>query len=73
MNPQKVIFCTQAYNYLRDKILLLNTDIEKGKIEIISFPDKEIYHRIENNLENKHNWTTTILIVAFITLAIATI
>ncbi len=54
MNPQKVIFCTQAYNYLRDKILLLNTDIEKGKIEIISFPDKEIYHRIENNLENKH-------------------
>lgn len=51
---QKVLFSTTAYQYLKQEILHKNKSFEDGKISIQTFPDGEIYHRIENDLAHKH-------------------
>jgi ribose-phosphate pyrophosphokinase len=52
--PQKIIFATQRYHYLKDGILSIAVPTwENGKIEIRDFPDGEHYHRIRSNVSNK--------------------
>lgn len=42
---QKLLFSTQSYRYLLDKILA-EGDFERGNVEVNSFPDGERYQRI---------------------------
>ncbi|MET6999719.1 ribose-phosphate diphosphokinase [Chitinophaga defluvii] len=52
--PQKIIFATQRYQYLKDRILSISVPSwENGVIEIRDFPDGEHYHRIRSNVSNK--------------------
>ncbi|SFW37737.1 ribose-phosphate diphosphokinase [Chitinophaga sancti] len=51
--PQKIIFATQRYQYLKDRILALAPDWEDGKLEIRDFPDGEHYHRIRSQVHGK--------------------
>ncbi|HVI44416.1 MAG TPA: ribose-phosphate diphosphokinase [Chitinophaga sp.] len=52
--PQKIIFATQHYQYLKDRILtLINNRWENGQLEIRDFPDGEHYHRILSDVSNK--------------------
>lgn len=45
---QKLLFGTQKYLYLRDKVASLG-DFEKGEVEVKYFPDGERYQRVMNN------------------------
>lgn len=52
--PQKILFCTQRYQYLKDKVLAqAPTGWENGSITIRDFPDGEHYHRITSNVSGK--------------------
>ncbi|MBC9931256.1 ribose-phosphate diphosphokinase [Chitinophaga qingshengii] len=52
--PQKIIFATQHYQYLKDRILALpDAPWENGTLEIRDFPDGEHYHRIVSEVSNK--------------------
>lgn len=52
--PQKIIFATQHYQYLKDRILSLpDAPWENGELEIRDFPDGEHYHRIVSDISNK--------------------
>ncbi len=41
-----LLFSTQTYNYLKDRIVANTTDFQVGEIETKIFPDGEVYHRI---------------------------
>ncbi|WP_142684153.1 ribose-phosphate diphosphokinase [Chitinophaga polysaccharea] len=52
--PQKIIFATQHYLYLKDRILsIAGSAWENGELDIRDFPDGEHYHRILSNVSNK--------------------
>lgn len=51
--PQKIIFATQRYHYLKTRILALAPHWENGDIEIRDFPDGEHYHRINSLVSNQ--------------------
>lgn len=52
--PQKIIFATQHYQYLKDRILsIAGSAWENGELDIRDFPDGEHYHRILSNVSNK--------------------
>ncbi|NSL89013.1 ribose-phosphate diphosphokinase [Chitinophaga solisilvae] len=52
--PQKIIFATQHYQYLKDRILAVPAaQWENGQLEIRDFPDGEHYHRIVSDVSNK--------------------
>lgn len=52
--PQKIIFATQHYQYLKDRILsIAGSTWENGELDIRDFPDGEHYHRILSNVGNK--------------------
>lgn len=50
--PQKIVFSTQRYVYLKEKVLAL-TNWENGQMDITDFPDGEHYHRITSNVSGK--------------------
>lgn len=50
---QKILFATQRYQYLKDRILALTPAWENGHIDIRDFPDGEHYHRITSNVSGK--------------------
>lgn len=50
--PQKIIFSTQRYAYLKENILAV-TNWENGQMDITDFPDGEHYHRITSNVSGK--------------------
>lgn len=52
--PQYIIFATQHYQYLKDRLLAIAPHWEDGKLEIRDFPDGEHYHRILSDVSNKH-------------------
>jgi ribose-phosphate pyrophosphokinase len=47
-----ILFSTQRYNYLRDKILEISA-MEKGEVEFKKFPDGETYQRILSNVDSR--------------------
>lgn len=49
----KIIFSTQNYTYLKDKLLTLNNDYENGQTEVRFFPDGERYQRILSDVNGK--------------------
>jgi ribose-phosphate pyrophosphokinase len=49
----KIIFSTQNYTYLKDKLLALNNDYENGQTEVRFFPDGERYQRILSDVNGK--------------------
>jgi ribose-phosphate pyrophosphokinase len=49
----KIIFSISQYNYLAEKVLAQGGHFEKGEIEMQSFPDGEMYHRIVSEVEEK--------------------
>lgn len=51
--PHRILFATQRYQYLKDRILALVPEWEEGQLDIRDFPDGEHYHRIESNVANK--------------------
>lgn len=52
--PQKIIFATQHYKYLKDRILAITGEAwENGELEIRDFPDGEHYHRILSDVSHK--------------------
>lgn len=52
--PQKIIFATQHYQYLKNRILSITGSAwENGELDIRDFPDGEHYHRILSNVSNK--------------------
>ncbi|GEP95450.1 ribose-phosphate diphosphokinase [Chitinophaga cymbidii] len=52
--PQKILFATQRYQYLKDRILALAPENwENGDINIRDFPDGEHYHRITSSVSGK--------------------
>lgn len=52
--PDKIIFATQRYQYLKDKILIASSPYwENGATEILDFPDGEHYHRILSDVSKK--------------------
>lgn len=52
--PQKILFATQRYQYMKERILAIApADWEDGKITIRDFPDGEHYHRITSNVSGK--------------------
>lgn len=51
--PQQIVFATQRYQYLKERILALTPHWENGHIEIRDFPDGEHYHRITSNVSGK--------------------
>ncbi|RFS22547.1 ribose-phosphate pyrophosphokinase [Chitinophaga silvatica] len=52
--PQKIIFATQHYEYLKDRILSITGKAwENGELEIRDFPDGEHYHRIISDVSYK--------------------
>lgn len=51
---QKVIFATQHYQYLKDRLLAISVpQWENGELDIRDFPDGEHYHRILTNVRNR--------------------
>jgi ribose-phosphate pyrophosphokinase len=52
--PHIIIFATQRYHYLKNRILALAPGWEDGKLEIRDFPDGEHYHRILSQVHDKH-------------------
>jgi ribose-phosphate pyrophosphokinase len=50
--PHKIIFATQRYQYLKNKLLAL-AQWEEGIIDIRDFPDGEHYHRIKSEVSGK--------------------
>lgn len=48
----KIIFSTLAYTYLKNEILALG-DSENGQIQFKSFPDGEIYHKIDTEVQGR--------------------
>ena len=51
--PQQIIFATQRYQYLKNRILALAPHWENGQLEIRDFPDGEHYHRIMSQVFDK--------------------
>jgi ribose-phosphate pyrophosphokinase len=51
--PHRIIFATQRYQYLKDKLLTLVPEWEEGTLDIRDFPDGEHYHRIDSTVANK--------------------
>ena len=51
--PHKIIFATQRYQYLKNKVLALAPQWEEGILEIQDFPDGEHYHRIKSSIQDK--------------------
>lgn len=52
--PQKILFATQRYQYLKDRILALAPENwENGDMIIRDFPDGEHYHRITSSVSGK--------------------
>lgn len=51
--PQKIVFATQRYQYLKTRLLALAPTWEQGLLDIRDFPDGEHYHCIQSNVENK--------------------
>lgn len=51
--PQRIIFATQRYQYLKDRLLIQAPEWEEGTLKIRDFPDGEHYHRIESIVANK--------------------
>lgn len=49
----KLLFSTQNYLYLKEKILKLDNQIENGEIEVKQFPDGERYQRVLADVEGK--------------------
>lgn len=49
----KIIFSTQNYTYLKDKLLALNNNYENGLTEVRFFPDGERYQRILSDVNGK--------------------
>ncbi|WP_143304489.1 ribose-phosphate diphosphokinase [Chitinophaga vietnamensis] len=51
---QKIIFATQHYQYLKDRLLALSVpQWENGELDIRDFPDGEHYHRILTHVGNR--------------------
>ncbi len=48
----KIIFSTFAYNYLKNEVLELGK-YEEGSIQSKSFPDGEIYHKIDTEVQGR--------------------
>lgn len=51
--PHKIIFATQRYQYLKNRLLALAPDWEEGILDIQDFPDGEHYHCIQSPVANK--------------------
>lgn len=51
--PHRILFATQRYQYLKDRLLTLVPDWEEGLLDIRDFPDGEHYHRITSKVANK--------------------
>jgi ribose-phosphate pyrophosphokinase len=51
--PHRILFATQRYQYLKDRLLTLAPDWEEGILNIRDFPDGEHYHRINSRVTNK--------------------
>lgn len=52
--PQKIVFATQHYQYLKNRILdITGPSWENGVLDIRDFPDGEHYHCILSNVSNK--------------------
>ncbi|RPE14407.1 ribose-phosphate pyrophosphokinase [Chitinophaga lutea] len=52
--PPKILFCTQRYQYLKDRVLTqAPSGWEDGAMTIRDFPDGEHYHRITSNVSGK--------------------
>ncbi|NIG52793.1 ribose-phosphate pyrophosphokinase [Chitinophaga sp. Cy-1792] len=52
--PQKIIFATQHYQYLKERLLAISVpQWENGELDIRDFPDGEHYHRILSNVRNR--------------------
>ncbi|HJT75134.1 MAG TPA: ribose-phosphate diphosphokinase [Chitinophaga sp.] len=51
--PQRIVFATQRYQYLKNRLLTLTPEWEEGTLDITDFPDGEHYHRIESDVVNK--------------------
>jgi ribose-phosphate pyrophosphokinase len=52
MNHKKLVFSTQAYTYLKEKVLALG-DFEEGKVEVKKFPDGERYQRVLTEVDRR--------------------
>ncbi len=51
---RKILFCTQRYQYLKERILAIAPEgWENGEMVIRDFPDGEHYHRITSNVSGK--------------------
>lgn len=48
-----LLFCTQSYQYLANRILKLRPEFELGVVERREFPDGEHYLRIQSELEHR--------------------
>ncbi len=53
MSFTKLIFSTEKYKYLKDRILSLSPQFENGSLEVQLFPDGERYQRIESEVEGR--------------------
>jgi ribose-phosphate pyrophosphokinase len=51
--PQKIVFATKRYQYLKTRVLALAPHWEDGALEIRDFPDGEHYHRITSDVHNQ--------------------
>ncbi|MBW8685737.1 ribose-phosphate diphosphokinase [Chitinophaga rhizophila] len=51
--PHRILFATQRYQYLKNRLLALAPDWEEGVLDIRDFPDGEHYHRIKSSVTNK--------------------
>lgn len=51
--PHRILFATQRYQYLKDRLLTLVPEWEEGILDIRDFPDGEHYHRIKSHVTNK--------------------
>ncbi|MCW3462813.1 ribose-phosphate diphosphokinase [Chitinophaga nivalis] len=52
--PHKIIFATQHYQYLKDRIISAGgAGWQDGELEIRDFPDGEHYHRIRTDVSHK--------------------
>ena len=49
---KKIVFSTQAYTYLREKVAT-GTDLTEGIVESKVFPDGECYHRILTDVDDQ--------------------
>jgi ribose-phosphate pyrophosphokinase len=52
-NPKQLLFSTEAYTYLKERILA-QSNFENGALEIKKFPDGERYMRLVSEVDSRH-------------------